>query len=315
MTSAPSTLRAALRPTTVIESARLSLATGADVVLASETFQHTGSFKFRGAYNVALNVPQQHIIVASSGNFGQALAYACRLTGKRCTIVMPMTSARVKAEAVREFGGAIDLVDIAQVTRKARVEQLAKQFPDAYMASAYDDPLVIDGNATIGFEIAELKRAFDYVLAPLGGGGLTAGLITGLRNAGCSIPVVAVEPVLANDGARSFRAGQLIANDTEPQTLADGVRTVSMGLHNWKVLRKGLADVVEVSEEQIQEALRLLFSHANLKAEPTGALPIAALLAAPAKFCGKKVCCVISGGNVDADLFLRIVTGSYAKSI
>ena len=310
MIKRPSSLQSALLPTTIIESARLSLALGANVILASETFQHTGSFKFRGAYNVAVNVRQQHILAASSGNFGQALAYACGLLGKRCTIVMPTTSARVKVDAVQEFGGTLDLVDVAKTSRKARIEALAREHPDAYVASAYDDPLVIEGNATLGVELANRGVSFDCVVAPLGGGGLTAGLITGLKSAGCSIPVMAVEPVLANDGARSLRAGRLIANETEPQTLADGVRTLSVGLHNWKVLEKGLADIIEVTEEQILRAVHLLFVLANLKAEPTGALPIAGLLADPTRFRGKNVCCIISGGNVDVDLFSRVLAAS-----
>src|ERR1041384_3632667 len=104
--------REAIRPTTFIEAVRLSERFGARVILASETFQHTGSFKFRAAYNVAVSVNQKHIIAASSGNFGQALAYACRLLGKSCTIVMPDTSATVKIAAVKAFGGAVDLVDV-----------------------------------------------------------------------------------------------------------------------------------------------------------------------------------------------------------
>ena len=106
-----------------------------------------------------------------------------------------------------------------------------------------------------------------------------------------------------------MRAGRIIANETEPQTIADGVRTVSLGRHNWNILQTGIAGVVEVTEERIKEAVRLLFNLANLKAEPTGALPIAALLTAPEIFRGRSVCCVISGGNVDAGVFQQILSG------
>jgi threonine dehydratase len=307
VSNVPLPLRDAVRPTTWIESTRLSRRLGANVTIASETFQRTGSFKFRAAYNVAASVPQLRIITASSGNFGQALACACQLLDKSCTIVMPETSARVKVNAVREFGGVVDLIDVTKITRKARVEQLASKDPDAFVASAYDHPLVIEGSASLGVEIAERGQRFDCVLAPLGGGGLTAGVITGLRKSGNSVSVIAVEPVLANDGARSFRAGQLLANESEPQTVADGVRTISIGQHNWKILQKELADVIEVTEEHIIESTRLLFDHANLKAEPTGALAIAALLSAPDRFRGRNICCVISGGNVDPEVFFRIV--------
>jgi threonine dehydratase len=309
------------RPVTFIEAPRLANRLGLEVVIASETFQHTGSFKFRAAYNVAAKVPQQRIITASSGNFGQAMAYASRLLGKSCIVVMPDTSARVKVEAVREHGGTVDLIDVTQTTRQARVAELAKAHPEAYVASAYDDPFVIEGNATLGAELAAANREFEVVLAPVGGGGLTSGLIEGLRQAGelaqthrsversRKIRVTGVEPLLANDTARSLQAGRIIANESEPQTIADGVRTLSVGKRNWAVLREGLAGVVEVSEEQIREAVRLLFSLANLKAEPTGALGIAALLAVPEKFRGHSVCCVVSGGNVDLELYRAILAG------
>ena len=143
-----------IRPTTFIRSVKLRDHLGLDVTIASETFQHTGSFKFRAAYNLALNVPNDEILTASSGNFGQALAYACKLAGKKCTVVMPQTSAKVKINAVRSFGATVDLVDTARLGRNERVAQLAAKMPDAYFASAYDDQYVIDGNSTLGDELA-----------------------------------------------------------------------------------------------------------------------------------------------------------------
>src|SRR4030095_5417499 len=132
-----------VRPTTFIESSKLRDHLGLDITIASETFQHTGSFKFRAGYNLALSVPNDEILTASSGNFGQALAYACKLLGKKCTVVMPATSAQVKIDAVRSYGAAVDLVDTTKVGRNERVAELAEQMPDAYFASAYDDQLVI----------------------------------------------------------------------------------------------------------------------------------------------------------------------------
>src|SRR5215211_1437986 len=131
----------AIRPTTFIESSKLRDHLGLDITIASETFQHTGSFKFRAGYNLALNISNDQILTASSGNFGQALAYASKLLGKRCTVVMPATSAKVKIDAVRGFGATVDLIDTRQVSRGDRVAQLAEQHPDAYIASAYDDQL------------------------------------------------------------------------------------------------------------------------------------------------------------------------------
>src|SRR5205085_10236049 len=235
-------------------------------------------------YNLAAKVSEQKIITASSGNFGQAMAYACRLLGKSCRVVMPATSAQVKIDAVREFGGTVDLIDVREISRAARVAALASENPDAYTASAYDDPLVIEGNASLGAELAAMPGHFDYVIAPVGGGGLTSGIIQGLRAAGSSMPVIGAEPLMANDAARSVRAGHIVANDAEPQTIADGARTVSVGQHNWAILEDGLAHIVEVPEENIRDAVRLLFGLANLKAEPTGALSIGALITEPERF-------------------------------
>jgi threonine dehydratase len=297
----------AVRPTTIIQSPRLNSRLGVDVAIASETFQHTGSFKFRAALYVALNVPHPAVITASSGNFGQAMAYACRLTGKACTVVMPSTSAQVKMEAVREFGATVDLIDVKIISRADRVAELALEHPEAYIASAYDDPYVIEGNASLGDEILEQARQADTLIAPLGGGGLTAGLVTAVRRNGATIQVFGAEPLLANDGARSLREGRLVSNDGEPQTLADGARTISLGRRNWEILRDGLAGIVEVPEEQIREAVRLLFSLANLKVEPTGALAVAALLTEPERFRGQAVWCVASGGNVDPGLYRDLI--------
>ena len=297
----------AIRPTTIIEAPRLSKRLGAQVVIASETFQWTGSFKFRAAYNVALHVPNEHIIGASSGNFGQALAYACQLTGKRCTVVMPHNSAQVKVEAVREYGATVDLINVRDVSRSERVRQLAAESGDAYVASGYDDPLVIEGNASLGKELLALGRRLDAIIVPVGGGGLLGGIAQSVTPAAGETKVFGAEPALANDAARSLREGRLIVNEQEPQTIADGARTVSLGQHNWAIIRKEVAGIVEVSEEQIRDGVRLLYSLANLKVEPTGALAIGALLAAPDLFRDQQVCCVVSGGNVDAAVYRQCI--------
>jgi threonine dehydratase len=293
----------AIRPTTIIEAPRLSTRLGARVVIASETFQWTGSFKFRAAYNVALNVPNEQVIAASSGNFGQALAYACQLTGKRCTVVMPHDSARVKVEAVRDYGATVDLINVREISRSERVQQLAGETGEAYIASAYDDPLVIEGNASLGDELIALGRRFDAIVVPVGGGGLIGGISQSVARAKCPTRIFGAEPALGNDAARSLREGRLILNEHEPQTIADGARTVSLGQHNWPIVREHVAGIVEVSEEHIREGVRLLYGLANLKVEPTGALAIGALLAAPDQFRDQEICCVVSGGNVDPAVY------------
>lgn len=296
------------RPTLVFQAQRLIHHLGTRVVLASETFQHTGSFKFRAAMHVVRQVPQRRILTASSGNFGQAIAAACALLDKSSLIVMPMSAARVKVEAVKSYGGEVDLIDTRVMSRNARLEALRTSHPDAYIASAYDDPLVIAGNSTLGVELAErLPEDCDTVIVPIGGGGLASGVIEGFRRAGRRIDVIAAEPAMANDAARSFRAGTIVSNETEPQTLADGARTISIGQHNWPILQSGLREIIEVPEPDIAEAVRLLFSTAHLKAEPTGALSVAALLGNQERFRDRTVCCVVSGGNVDTDLYLRLL--------
>lgn len=302
---APPSLDAAIRPTFLLPAKVLGTELGCDLTLACETFQHTGSFKFRAGYNVALSVPEERLLTASSGNFGQALAYACKLLGKGCTVVMPAQSARVKIDAVRAHGARVDLLDTALKTRAERVRELAAEDPAAYVASAYDDPLVIGGNATLGRELA--SHGFDAVLVPVGGGGLSSGVLTGLRQEDSRAEVWGAEPLLANDAARSLRSGRLESNAAEAPTLADGARTLSLGSHNWEILRTGLAGIVEVSEERIAEGVKRLFLAANLKVEPTGALSLGALLAEPERFRGRRVACVVSGGNVDPALYARLI--------
>jgi threonine dehydratase len=294
-----------IRPTTFIEPEKLQSHLDINLTVATETFQHTGSFKFRAAYNLASKVPNKEILTASSGNFGQALALACRFAGKKCTVVMPETSARVKVEAVRNYGATVDLVDTNKIGRNERVAQLAAQMPDAYIASAYDDLLVIEGNSTLGDELS--KKVFDVIISPVGGGGLISGISKGLRRNSHPAILNGAEPLLGNDACRSLKAGEIVRNEIEPTTIADGARTISLGTHNWEIIKRDVAEIIEVSEEKIVEAVRLYFSLANLKVEPTGALSLGAILENGEKFKDKKVCVVVSGGNVDTEIYRQII--------
>jgi threonine dehydratase len=296
-----------IRPATIIEARRLGNRLGVHLIISSETFQHTGSFKFRAAYNVASHVPQDLLITASSGNFGQALACACSLLRKSCIVVMPVNSAKVKVDAVREYGGEVEMVDVRVKSRQERVAELFREHPDAYVASSHDDPLVIEGNSSLGKEIAALSPPPGIVVAPVGGGGLTAGILLGLERSAARIPVIGAEPLVANDAARSLQSGEIVSNSVEPETIADGARNIRLGKHNWEILKSGLSGVVEVPEATIIDATRLLFDLANLKAEPTGALAIAALMTRPDLFRDRLVCCVVSGGNVDPGLYAAIL--------
>ena len=308
----------AVRPTTWIDPERLRAALGLRITLVTETFQRTGSFKFRAAFHRARTSPAPHLLAASSGNFGQALALACRLLSKRATIVMPSISAQVKIDAVRSHGAGVELTDVEKESRENAVARLLRDLPEAEVASAYDDPAVIAGNATLGVEIAArigrwsaTRRQKAMVVVPIGGGGISSGILTGLRAAGMAdIPVVGAEPLLANDAAESLRRGELVSHAGEALSLADGARLPRLGENNWDILRGGIRDIVEVPEPQIAEGVRKLFAAANLKAEPTGALGIGALLTNPDRFEGKEVLVVITGGNVDPAVYSRILGGA-----
>ncbi|TMC94567.1 MAG: pyridoxal-phosphate dependent enzyme [Chloroflexi bacterium] len=265
------TLPRYVRSTFILPSTALSDQLGCELTIASETFQYTGSFKFRAAYNLLSSIPHRQVIAASSGNFGQAVAFASKLLGKQCIVTMPKTSARVKVEAV---------------------------------PPAFDDYRVVAGNSTLGKEIFEVAD-FDVIVVPIGGGGLSAGLVIARDYLQSQAKIIGAEPLPGNDAARSFRSGQLLSNEQEPATIADGARTLSLGHLNWEILQKGLADVIEVADETIMEALRRYFLYVNLKVEPTGALALGALLAQPELFYGKRVCCVVSGGNVDPAVYAR----------
>jgi threonine dehydratase len=289
-----------------IRSEKLNDALGLDVTLATETFQRTGSFKFRGAANVAAKVPNRHVICVSSGNFGQAIACACKAAGKTCTVVMPSMSAQVKIDAVRGYGALVDLIDTRVIRRDARVAQLAQEFPDAYITSPFDDRLVVEGNASLGREIASFGVGFGAVICPVGGGGLISGLVTAFDECGFKTDIVGAEPLIANDAARSIREGRLVSNESESQTMADGARTLSLGKINWEIVQDRIR-IVEVPEDAIKEAIKTLFLLANLKAEPTSGLSLAAAVIDRDRLQSKPVCCVVTGGNVDPSIYASLI--------
>ena len=298
------TLSRHVRPTLLLPSPSLSEEYHCTVTIASETFQYTGSFKFRAAYNLLANVEEPHVIAASSGNFGQAVAYACKLLGKTCTIVMPDTSARVKIEAIQSYGGQVDLVDVHSISRAERVAQLMAEHAAAFQAQAYDDYRVVAGNSTLGQELLR-GETFDTIIVPVGGGGLSSGLVIARDFLNATSEIIGAEPLPGNDAARSLRSGHVVRNEQEPATIADGARTLSLGRLNWEVLQPGLTDIIEVPDALTLAALRYYFRYLNLKVEPTGALALGALLANPQRFQDRRVCCVVSGGNVDPTVYAR----------
>ncbi len=304
ITSVWETLPRYVRPTLLLPSPILSAQVGCDVTIASETFQYTGSFKFRAAYNLLSSIPQERIVTASSGNFGQAVAYASKLLGKTCTVVMPNTSAQVKIAAVQSYGGIVDLIDVREISRAGRVQQLLAEQPGAFYAQAYDDYRVVAGNSTLGKEILSAAD-FGVIVVPVGGGGLSSGQVLARDHLHAHAEIIGAEPLPGNDAARSLHSGQLVRNEHEPLTIADGARTLSLGALNWEILQHGIADIIEVPDDLTVAALRAYFYYVNLKVEPTGALALGALLTQPERFYGKRVCCIVSGGNVDLAVYAQ----------
>jgi threonine dehydratase len=298
------TLPRFIRPTLLLPSQALSEQLECNLTIASETFQFTGSFKFRAAYNLLSSIPQQYVITASSGNFGQAVAYACKLLGKACTVVMPNTSAQVKIAAVKSFGGIVDLIDVNKISRIDRVQHLISQRSDAFYAQAYDDYRVVAGNSTLSREILSYSD-FDVIITPVGGGGLCSGQIIARDHLQVRTEIIGAEPLPGNDAAQSLQNGHLIRNEHEPDTIADGARTLSLGEINWEIIQRGISDIIAVPDLATLDALRRYFLYANLKVEPTGALSLGALLIKPERFHRKRVCCIVSGGNVDPNVYAQ----------
>ncbi|MEC7984221.1 MAG: pyridoxal-phosphate dependent enzyme [Myxococcota bacterium] len=274
------------------------------ITLISEIEQTTGSFKFRAAWNVVCSVDADHFLAASSGNFGQALACAAAMKNKGCTIVMPVRSAKVKIDAVRSYGAVVELVDTRVQSRADKVAEIAKRNPDYHIASAYDCNFVIQGNSSLGVEIARSGIPFDRVIVPVGGGGLSSGIISGFCEEGCTVPVWGAEPLMGNDAARSLREGVLIRNEQEPQTVADGARTVSLGEKNWEILKTSMNGIYEVTEAAIFRSMATL-ANLGIEVEPTGALTLGALL--ENEPISGHYGCILSGGNFDRDSYSELV--------
>lgn len=299
-------LMESIKATTWLHFKEIDELVGCSVHFAAEINQITNSFKYRAAASLVQNVNAVGFLTASSGNFGQALACACKLKGVECKVVMPMSSARVKIHAVRSHGAEVVFVDTTVQTRASMVKEVSKQYPNYYVASAYDCEHVINGNATLGHEIMELDWTPDQIVVPIGGGGLISGIATALEKHNSLIPLFGAEPASADDAYRSLHSGQLQENTLDPMTLADGARTRSLGRRNWKVVQRRVTDIFRVSERQITDAMQLFHQH-GVKVEPTGALTLGALLK-NTELTGTVVA-VISGANVDPDLYEQIISG------
>jgi threonine dehydratase len=283
------------------------------VYLKDESAQPIGSFKLRGAYNkIAQLTPEQlqrGVITYSSGNHAQGVAYAARVLGAKAVIVMPSTAPKVKREATVALGAEIVDVGPASKERKEKAEELEAEFGYA-MVPPYDDEAVIAGQATCGVEILEQMPDVGLVLAPVSGGGLLSGVAAGVKLV-CEAErrgapqVWGCEPELAGDTKESFYAKKLVEWPAEKttRTIADGLRTQSLGERNFAHVLRFVDGVVTVSEDEIFEAMRAILGSTTMVAEPSGAVALAAALFHARELPQvKKMVVVMSGGNLDPAL-------------
>jgi threonine dehydratase len=296
--------------TPVLTSITLDALVGASVFLKAEGLQRAGAFKFRGAYNAISSlgtaVLARGVCACSSGNHAQAVALTGRLLGVRTVVVMPEDAPGPKIDGTRGYGAEVVLYDRAARTREEIAAELQEE-RGMTLIPPYDHPDVIAGQGTAALEMLEETGELDVVMTPCGGGGLLSGTALAVRGdrgqgtgdsgtGGCR--VIGVEPELADDATRSFRSGEL-QRVHNPPTIADGLRTPALGRYTFPLVRQNVDEMRTVSEAQIVEAMRFLWTRMKLVVEPSGAVPVAALLAEPGAFAGQRVGIVISGGNVD----------------
>ena len=291
---------------------------GRELYLKPESFQPIGSFKLRGAYNKIASLADAErnrgVISYSSGNHAQGVAYAARALGVKAVIVMPSNAPQIKVDSTLALGAEVVFVGPASSERKARAEELAAQH-GYVVIPPYNDEKIIAGAGTTGLEIfADLPDA-GTVLVPVGGGGLISGVATALKLSGSRAKVIGVEPELASDAQASFRSRQIVefSADQTSRTLADGLRTQSIGEINFEHIRRHVDDIVTVTEPQILDAVRTLALDAKLVVEPSGAVTVAAFLSCAGQLpAATKTVAVISGGNIDPALLARVLSAPSA---
>jgi threonine dehydratase len=294
--------------TPLLSSATLDKHCGAPVLLKAEPFQRTGSFKFRGAYN-RLSVlgqaqRQAGVVAFSSGNHGAAVALAARLLGISAVVVVPATGSRAKLAAIEGYGAELRRYDPATESREEVAAGIAAD-RGLTLIRPFDDYDVMAGQGTIGVELADQAPDLELVLVPVGGGGLAAGVSTAVTGLLPGAAVIGVEPAAAGDTARSMQAGHRVTIP-EPDTRADGLRATAPGELTFAVNSRLLKDVVTVSEDAIVEAMRFCFERLKIVVEPSGAVPLAALLTGTVGAAGRTAV-VVSGGNIAPAEFAAMV--------
>jgi threonine dehydratase len=292
----------------------LSERLGAKVFLKPELLQRTGSFKFRGAFNKLSSIPIEArgggVVAFSSGNHAQGVAAAAQILNMPATIVMPKDAPRSKRERTAGYGAEVVLYDRDNQDREAIAGEIARK-RNATLVPHYDDPYVIAGQGTLGREIAEdmaaLGLAPDIVVAPASGGGLIAGVATAVKARFPKADIIVAEPEEYNDHGLSLRAGHREAHHAKGRTICDALMAAMPGMITFSINSQLLAQGVTASDEEVGAAVAFAYRELKLVVEPGGAVGLAALLAGRIDVRGKNVVIVLSGGNVDADLFAKLI--------
>jgi threonine dehydratase len=300
VTEAHERIRPYIHQTPVLTSSFFNDLTGAELFFKCENFQKAGAFKARGASNAVFGLSDdmaaKGVATHSSGNHGLSLSYAAGRRGIPVTVVMPRTAPDAKKAAVRGYGGKVVECEPSTSSREAVfAEVLAETGAD--FVHPYNDPRVIAGQATCSKELVEEISDLDAVIAPIGGGGMVSGSCLTLSNISPKTKVYAAEPLNADDAARSFRAGHIIADDA-PETVADGLKVPLKEL-TWHFVSNYVTDILTATEEEIVDAMYLTWQRMKIVIEPSSAVPLAMILKNKDLFAGKRVGVILTGGNVD----------------
>ena len=293
-------IRPFAKRTPVFTSSWFNNKTGAELFFKCENFQKVGAFKFRGACNAIMKLPEREgkkgIITHSSGNHAQAVALAARMNGYKATIVMPQNSPSVKVNAVREYGAEIVFCENTIESREETVQNIIQKTGAAFI-HPYNHPDVIAGQGTSAKELLEEISGLDMIMAPVGGGGLMSGTLLSAKTINPKIKVFGAEPELADDAWRSLKSGK-IEPVLRTDTIADGLRT-SLGSLTFQIIQTHIDDIVTVSEASIIRDMRNVWERMKIIIEPSCAVPVSALMDAKISVQGKKVGIILTGGNVD----------------
>ncbi|ABE74761.1 beta-hydroxyaspartate dehydratase BhcB [Psychrobacter cryohalolentis] len=292
--------------TPVLTSRFLNELAGCEMFFKCENFQKAGAFKVRGASNAVFGLSDEDakngVCTHSSGNHALSLSYAAGQRGIPCNVVMPHSAPEAKKAAVRGYGGIITECEPSTTSREEVFAKVQAETGGDFV-HPYNDPRVIAGQATCSREFLEQMEEIgekpDMVVAPIGGGGMISGTCLTLSNLAPDVKIYAAEPLNADDAARSFKAGHIIADDA-PNTVADGLKVPLKDL-TWHFVSNYVTDILTATEEEIVEAMKLTWTHMKIIIEPSCAVPLAVILKNKDVFAGKKVGVIITGGNVDLD--------------